>query len=58
MDNLKVLDYAIIGLTSKNEYKNLTKYKFIKNIDYVNCSKKFFIKNQKLIDPRYWRFSY
>lgn len=58
LDNLKVLDYAIIGATSKNEYKNLIKYKFVKNINYVNCRKKFFIKNQKLIDPRYWKFSY
>ena len=50
--SLKIIDYAIIGMTSKKDFDSLenTKLIRIKDKDIYN----FEIKNKKLIDPRFW----
>ena len=50
--SLKIINYAIIGMTSKKDFLTLEKAKLIKikDKDIYN----FEIKNKKLIDPRFW----
>jgi aryl-alcohol dehydrogenase-like predicted oxidoreductase len=55
IDNLKTINYAVIGISSIAEYKKLNQYKFISKSVYKTSLKKFYIKNQILLDPRLWK---
>lgn len=50
--SLKVIDYAIVGMTSKKDFNALINAKLIKIKDKDIF--RFKIKNKKITDPRFW----
>ena len=50
--SLKIIDYAIIGMSSEKDFDSL------KNAKLIKISEKYIfnfkIKNQRLVDPRFW----
>ena len=50
--SLKIIDYAIVGMSNEKDFNSLKNSRLtkIKNKDIYN----FKINNKKLIDPRFW----
>ena len=53
--SLKIIDYAIIGLSNYDEYKLIKNFK--KKIINKNFLNNFEIKDKKIIDPRNWKIN-